>query len=91
MILVLALTGCSANNNQSSDDADNRLSVQTRFDADDYYARFENCVKQIREKTDSVPDIALVLGSGLGDFADSFKIGGFHSGNPYCNKIFEVV
>ena len=73
MILVFALTGCSANISQSSDD-DEQLSVQTDFDADDYYARLENCVKQIREKTDFVPDIALVLGSGLGDFADSVKI-----------------
>ena len=74
MILVFALTGCSANISQTSGDNDEWLSVQTDFDADDYYARLENCVKQIREKTDFVPDIALVLGSGLGDFADSVKI-----------------
>lgn len=74
MMLMLALAGCSANISQTSDDNDEWLSVQTDFDADDYYTRLENCVKQIREKTDFVPDIALVLGSGLGDFADSVKI-----------------
>ena len=30
----------------------------------------DNTVKQIREKTDFVPEIALVLGSGLGELAD---------------------
>ncbi len=44
------------------------------FDAGDYYSRLERCVNQIREKTDFVPDIALVLGSGLGDYADSVKV-----------------
>lgn len=48
--------------------------VQVDFDADDYYTRLERCVEQIREKTDFVPDIALVLGSGLGDYADSLDI-----------------
>ena len=73
MILVLTVTGCSANSSQPSDD-DKQPGVQTTFDANEYYARLESCVDQIREKTDFVPDIALVLGSGLGDYADSVKI-----------------
>lgn len=32
--------------------------------------RIDKCVKCVREKTDFVPKVALVLGSGLGDFAD---------------------
>lgn len=63
-ILVFTVAGCSADNSPSSSVDDKRLSVQTAFDADDYYARLESCVKQIREKTDFEPDIALVLGSG---------------------------
>ena len=74
MLLMLAVTGCSSNGDQTSEDHDNRLSVQTTFNAEDYYARLQSCVNQIRGKTDFVPDVALVLGSGLGDFADSVKI-----------------
>ena len=33
------------------------------------YKKLEKCYKCIREKTDFVPEIALVLGSGLGDYA----------------------
>ena len=80
--LVLVFGGCAANSGQSSaansgqsTAADSKQeSVDVEFDADDYYSRLERCVKQIREKTDFVPDIALVLGSGLGDYADSVKI-----------------
>ena len=36
------------------------------------YERVQRCVAAIREKTDFVPKAALVLGSGLGDFADAF-------------------
>ena len=34
------------------------------------YKRLQACVKSIREKTDFVPEIALILGSGLGDYAE---------------------
>ena len=74
LTLVFAFAGCSAKNTQSSNTDRKWESVQVEFDADDYYSRLERCVKQIREKTDFVPDIALVLGSGLGDYADSVKI-----------------
>ncbi|MBR6682512.1 MAG: purine-nucleoside phosphorylase, partial [Clostridia bacterium] len=33
-----------------------------------------SCEKQIREKTDFVPEIALVLGSGLGGFSECVKV-----------------
>lgn len=85
LILTLALIvgGCSANTSTASADMaathasgedDKWENVQVEFDAEDYYARLERCVRQIREKTDFVPDIALVLGSGLGDYADTVKI-----------------
>lgn len=38
------------------------------------YKRLESCVKAIREKTDFVPETALVLGSGLGGFAQKVKV-----------------
>ena len=38
------------------------------------FARIENCLKQIREKTDFVPKAAVILGSGLGGFAEKIKV-----------------
>ena len=35
--------------------------------------KIDRCVKCIREKTDFIPKVGLVLGSGLGDFADKVK------------------
>lgn len=35
--------------------------------------RIEACVKAVREKTQLVPETAVVLGSGLGDFADKVE------------------
>ncbi len=74
LTLVLILGGCTAKTDLSTNENGNWESVQVQFDATDYYSRLERCVQQIREKTDFVPDIALVLGSGLGDYADSIKI-----------------
>lgn len=38
------------------------------------YEKLQACVKAVREKTDFVPDVALVLGSGLGNYAENIKI-----------------
>lgn len=40
----------------------------------DTYATLLSCYEQVRAKTDFVPEIALVLGSGLGDFADNIEV-----------------
>lgn len=37
------------------------------------YERLEKCYKCFKKKIDFTPDIALVLGSGLGDYADGIK------------------
>ena len=37
------------------------------------YNKLQNAIKSIREKTDFVPEVALILGSGLGDFADNIE------------------
>lgn len=38
------------------------------------YHKLMACVASVREKVDFVPEVALVLGSGLGDFADGIQI-----------------
>ena len=38
------------------------------------YEKLLKCCKIVREKTDFVPEAALILGSGLGDYADDLKI-----------------
>ena len=35
--------------------------------------KLENCYKSVRARTDFVPKVAIVLGSGLGDFADTMN------------------
>ncbi|MBO5030627.1 MAG: purine-nucleoside phosphorylase [Lachnospiraceae bacterium] len=38
------------------------------------YDKLMNCCKSVRSRTDFEPKVALVLGSGLGDYADSIKV-----------------
>ena len=38
------------------------------------YEKLEKCLACVREKTSFAPEIALVLGSGLGDYADGMKV-----------------
>lgn len=38
------------------------------------YEKLQKCVAAVREKTDFEPEVALVLGSGLGNYADNIKI-----------------
>lgn len=38
------------------------------------YEKLENCLKCVREKTSFSPKVAIVLGSGLGDFADNIDV-----------------
>lgn len=38
------------------------------------YNKLMNCLKSVREKTDFKPEVALILGSGLGNFADEINI-----------------
>ena len=38
------------------------------------YKKLETCLASVCEKTDFKPEVALILGSGLGDYADEIKI-----------------
>ena len=38
------------------------------------YEKLERCYKSVRKRTDFVPRVALVLGSGLGDYAEEIQI-----------------
>lgn len=38
------------------------------------YEKLQNCLKSIRQKTDFEPKVAIVLGSGLGDYAQDIKV-----------------
>jgi len=38
------------------------------------YEKLEQCYKCVREKTDFEPKVALILGSGFGQYADEFKV-----------------
>ena len=48
--------------------------VLGRFEAEKYYKILLRCVEQIKEKTDFIPEAAVVLGSGLGHFVDSMEV-----------------
>ncbi len=66
MVFAFSFAGCAKTQSVGN--------TQPNFDADSYYERLEHCVEQIREKTDFVPDFALVLGTGLGNFVDHVTI-----------------
>ncbi len=38
------------------------------------YDKLQKCLESVRKKTDFVPKVAIVLGSGLGDYADSIEV-----------------
>ena len=73
LLVIITLAGCAATDTTNTNETGGKDMIN-HFDADAYYARLEHCAEQIRKKTDFVPDIALVLGSGLGDYADGVNI-----------------
>ena len=48
------------------------------------YNKLMRCLACVREKTDFKPEVALILGSGLGDFADEIKIEGLPVTGEVC-------
>lgn len=41
---------------------------------DKVYEKLQKCYRSVREKTDFVPQVAIVLGSGLGDYANDIRV-----------------
>ena len=66
MALILSLAGCSAGPEKDEEPA--AAAEQT------YTERLQSCKKQIEAITDFKPDAVLVLGTGLGDFADTLDV-----------------
>ena len=54
--------------------AEEKYVKDSAFEADVYYDALELCAMQIRHITDFEPEIVLVLGSGLGDFAEKIEV-----------------
>lgn len=48
--------------------------MKGRISMGEVYNKLMKCYKSVREKTDFVPKVALVLGSGLGDYADGIEV-----------------
>ena len=44
-----------------------------RKENEDMLQKLQACVKSVREKTDFKPEVGVILGSGLGEFADEIK------------------
>ena len=38
------------------------------------YQKLQNCLKCVRKKTEFIPKVAIVLGSGLGDYAENIQV-----------------
>ena len=38
------------------------------------YRKLEMCLESVRKKTDFKPQVALILGSGLGDYAEEIRV-----------------
>ena len=38
------------------------------------YDKLQRCYESVRAQTDFVPEVALVLGSGLGDYAENIRV-----------------
>ncbi|MFT4006176.1 MAG: purine-nucleoside phosphorylase [Lacrimispora sp.] len=38
------------------------------------FEKLQGCLKSVREKTDFVPEVALILGSGLGEYAEEIEV-----------------
>ncbi len=49
-------------------------STRMEIDMNEVYEKLMKCYESVRKKTDFTPKVALVLGSGLGDYADTIRV-----------------
>lgn len=75
-VFALTLSGCgsSSEDTGSAGNSSGANSTTQALDADAYYAQMESCKEQIEKITDFKPQIVIVLGSGLGDYADEVDV-----------------
>lgn len=75
-ILLLSISACSQTPSDPIEKADTESeeAAVIEFKSDDYYQTLQNCVSQIRSISDFVPEVVLVLGSGLGQYAEQLDI-----------------
>lgn len=74
---MVSLYSCSSpenNSSQQNNTADENENNIKDFYSEEYYSVLMSCVDQIRNKSDFKPDIALVLGSGVGDYAEKLEV-----------------
>lgn len=66
LLMIVWLTGCTSSAPEKKEEAS--AAVQT------YAQRLQSCKEQIEAVTDFKPDVVLVLGTGLGDYADLLDV-----------------
>ncbi len=69
-VMLLSLCGCSGTNTQATE----QTTANQGNEAKKYYERLESCKQQIEKITDFKPEIVIVLGTGLGEFADDLDV-----------------
>ena len=50
------------------------LGVRKEWHMSEVYDKLIRCYESVRKQVDFVPEVALVLGSGLGDYADKIEV-----------------
>ena len=71
LMLATLLSACESSAPAGTDETEeNEMTV----DADDYYARLVSCRDQIKKIYDFEPEVAIVLGTGMGDYVDSLDV-----------------
>lgn len=80
LFFTMSISGCRSSvitKNTAEDKTAQEVSSDApymAFDSDTYYARLQNSVETIQSITDFKPSIAIVLGSGLGHFAENEEL-----------------
>ncbi|MBR0399751.1 MAG: purine-nucleoside phosphorylase [Mogibacterium sp.] len=77
VLFALTLCGCGGaapDKNDAPGSTDASYARERGTDAEAYYERLKHCREQIEKLTDFRPEIVLVLGTGLNDYADRMDV-----------------